>query len=200
MRTVEPIRDIKKIRDMRMVLRYQSVRNELLFVLGINVGLRISDMLALRVSDLIKENGKIKDAVVVTEKKTGKTKKFYLGDVVKKVLETYYKQVGPSLGDYVFRSRKGDNRPISRQQAYEILNSAAESVGLVERDMNGRLISGEIGTHSLRKTFGYWAYLNGTSLTLLMDIFNHSSERVTLAYIGITENQKKEVYLSSNLG
>jgi integrase len=60
--------------------------------------------------------------------------------------------------------------------------------------------SGEIGTHTLRKTFGYHAYQNGSSLELLMDIFNHSSKSQTLRYIGITEEQKKEVYLQSNLG
>ena len=62
------------------------------------------------------------------------------------------------------------------------------------------IISGEIGTHTLRKTFGYHAYQNGSSLELLMDIFNHSSKAQTLRYIGITEEQKKEVYLQSNLG
>ncbi|MCB2294485.1 tyrosine-type recombinase/integrase [Clostridium algoriphilum] len=57
-----------------------------------------------------------------------------------------------------------------------------------------------MGTHTLRKTFGYHAYQNGSSLELLMDIFNHSSKAQTLRYIGITEEQKKEVYLQSNLG
>jgi integrase len=102
---------------------------------------------------------------------------------------------------YVFRSRKGANSPITRQQAYRILNYAAESIGLIERSENTNIIiSGEIGTHTLRKTFGYHAYQNGISLELLMDIFNHSSKSQTLRYIGITEEQKKEVYLQSNLG
>lgn len=61
-------------------------------------------------------------------------------------------------------------------------------------------LHGEIGTHTLRKTFGYHSFQNGTSLELLMDLFNHSSKTQTLRYIGITEDQKKEVYLKSNLG
>lgn len=73
-------------------------------------------------------------------------------------------------------------------------------IGLVERNREGKIISGEIGTHTMRKTFGYHAYNNGVSLELLMDIFNHSSKSQTLRYIGITEEEKKEVYLSSNLG
>lgn len=105
------------------------------------------------------------------------------------------------LNHYIFKSRKGINSPITRQQAYRILNNVAESIGLIERDVTTNIIiSGEIGTHTLRKTFGYQAYQNGTSLELLMDIFNHSSKSQTLRYIGITEDQKKEVYSQSNLG
>jgi len=137
-----------------------------------------------------------------TDKKTSKTKRFYIGDIVVKVIQTYLKEYPElDLNDYVFRSRKGSNSHITRQQAYRILNSAAETVGLIGRDDNTNIIiSGEIGTHTLRKTFGYHAYQNGTSLELLMDIFNHSSKSQTLRYIGITEEQKKEVYLQSNLG
>lgn len=201
MNAVEPIRDIKMIKNLRSILKSQSTRNELLFILGINVGIRISDILKLRVMDLFKPNKAPRDYVVITEEKTAKTKKFYLGDIVKKVLETLVRE-NPYIqtSDYIFKSRKGENSPITRQQAYRILNSAAERLGLVERDDKGTLISGEIGTHTLRKTFGYHAFNSGTSLELLMDIFNHSSKSQTLRYIGITEEQKKDVYLQSNLG
>ena len=202
MNTVEPIRQIKIIKNMRAVLKGQSIRNELLFILGINVGLRISDILKLKIEDLVKSNIKtVKDYVIITEKKTGKTKKFYIGDIVKKVIENYIKDLSNlDMSNYVFQSRKGENMPITRQRAYRILNNAAEMIGLVEKNEQGVIISGEIGTHTLRKTFGYHAYQNGSSLELLMDIFNHSSKSQTLRYIGITEEQKKEVYLQSNLG
>ncbi|HEY8893155.1 MAG TPA: tyrosine-type recombinase/integrase [Clostridium sp.] len=143
----------------------------------------------------------VRDSVIITEKKTGKTKKFYIGDIVKKVIENYIRELPTiEMSNYVFQSRKGNNMPITRQQAYRILNSAAEMIGLVEKNEKEVIISGEIGTHTLRKTFGYHAYQNGSSLELLMDIFNHSSKSQTLRYIGITEEQKKEVYLQSNLG
>lgn len=201
MNTVEPIRELKTIKNMRSILKCQSTRNELLFILGINVGLRISDILKLKVRDLIKSNKSPRDYVVITEEKTDKTKKFYLGDIVKKAIDNMIKENPDiSMGDYVFKSRKGHNSPITRQQAYRILNSAAEALGIVERNDHGVLVSGEIGTHTLRKTFGYHAFQNGTSLELLMDIFNHSSKSQTLRYIGITEEQKKDVYLQSNLG
>ncbi len=202
MKSVEPIRDTKTIKNMRAILKSQSTRNELLFILGINVGLRISDILKLKVKDLTKLNTKApKDYVIITEIKTRKTKKFYIGDIVKKVIENYMKENdNPGFDTYIFLSRKGINMPITRQQAYRIINNAAESLGIVERNDQGNLIHGEIGTHTLRKTFGYHSFQNGTSLELLMDLFNHSSKTQTLRYIGITEEQKKDVYLKSNLG
>ena len=202
MNSVEPIRDIKTIKSIRSILKSQSIRNELLFIFRINVGLRISDILELKIGDLVKSNFKtVKEYVIITEKKTGKTKKFYIGDIVKKVIENYIKELSNlDMSNYVFQSRKGKNMPITRQRAYRILNNAAEMIGLVEKNENGVIISGEIGTHTLRKTFGYHAYRNGSSLELLMDIFNHSSKSQTLRYIGITEEQKKGVYLQSNLG
>ena len=202
MKSVEPIRDTKTIKNMRAILKSQSTRNELLFILGINVGLRISDILKLKVKDLTKLNTKApKDYVIITEIKTRKTKKFYIGDIVKKVIENYMKENdNPGFDTYIFLSRKGINMPITRQQAYRIINNAAELLGIVERNDKGNLIHGEIGTHTLRKTFGYHSFKNGTSLELLMDLFNHSSKTQTLRYIGITEDQKKEVYLKSNLG
>ena len=201
MKTVEPIRDIKTIKNMRSILKSQSTRNELLFILGINVGLRISDILKLTFDDLTDPNFKVKEYVIIKEKKTDKTKKFYIGTIVKKLIENYIEESKDiTMDTYVFRSKKGNNKPISRQHAWYILNEAAESIGLVKKDKDGRIISGEIGTHTMRKTFGYHAFNNGTSLELLMDIFNHSSKAQTLRYIGITEDQKKEVYLTSNLG
>lgn len=202
MKKVEPIRDPKVIKNIRAILKNQSIRNELLFVLGINIGLRVSDILKLKIEDLIKSNGKTaKDYMTIQEVKTSKTKKFYLGDIVKKAIEAYIKETpGITPDEYVFKSRKGNNIPITRQQAYRILNNAAEDLGLVERNSKGMIVSGEIGTHTMRKTFGYHAYKSGVSLELLMDIFNHSTPAMTLRYIGITEQQKQKVYLQSNLG
>jgi len=78
-------------------------------------------------------------------------------------LESYIKQNQDLTPEsYIFSSKKGVNSPITRQQAYRIINSAAETLQIVQRDENGTIISGEIGTHTLRKTFGYHAFNNGT--------------------------------------
>ena len=201
MNIVEPIRSLEHIKKIRCVLRLQSLRNELLFVLGINTGLRVSDILSLKFSDILKPNKSLKEYVVINEKKTSKTKKFYLGDIVREVVSNILKKnTDITLEDYIFKSRQGNNTPLSRQQAYNILNGAGESIGIVERGSNGKIVAGEIGTHTLRKTFGYFAHKNNVPLELLMNLFNHSSITQTLKYIGITEQQKKDVYLKSNLG
>ena len=60
-------------------------------------------------------------------------------------------------------------------------------------------VEGLVGTHTLRKTFGYWAYKQGIDITLLMRIFNHSAPSITLRYIGITQEEINNVYVNLNL-
>lgn len=84
---------------------------------------------------------------------------------------------------------KGENQPITRIQAYRIINDACAIAK----------IKGAIGTHTLRKTFGYWAYKQGIDITLLMKIFNHSAPSITLRYIGITQEDINNVYVNLNL-
>ncbi len=76
----------------------------------------------------------------------------------------------------MFPSKKTD-LPLQRVQAYKILNTAAKKVGMKE-----------FGTHSMRKTFGFWHYSIHKNVALLQDIFNHSSPEITLRYIGINQD------------
>jgi integrase len=174
---------------MKKILKADNLRNYALFVTGINSGLRISDLLRLAVGDIVDERGKVKDRVTLREQKTGKVKNFPLGDSTKKALGEYLKSrddVAPE--DALFPSRKGGNA-ISRVQAYRILNSAAKAVGIWD----------EIGTHTLRKTFGYWAYKQCKDITLIQKLLNHSAPSITLRYIGITQDDQDQVYLDLNL-
>ncbi|MFC0416388.1 tyrosine-type recombinase/integrase [Cytobacillus solani] len=77
---------------------------------------------------------------------------------------------------YLFQSRRGQDR-IHRVQAWKILNAAAQEVGI-----------SEIGTHTLRKTFGYHFYQKYKDVAVLQQIFNHSSPAVTMRYIGINQD------------
>jgi integrase len=180
MEIVQPIKNKRHINAMKNALHG---RDKLLFIFGINSGLRISDILNVKVGDL-----RGKDSLTIREKKTGKTKTFRFNTAIKQAIKEAIPSDAPD-SDYVFKSRKGGNKPITRVQAYRILNAAAERAG----------INVEIGTHTLRKTFGYHAYKAGVDVTLLQSIFNHSSQAYTLRYIGITQDNIDDVYDAINL-
>ncbi|WP_203246326.1 site-specific integrase [Sporosarcina beigongshangi] len=187
MEFVEPIRDRKKIEAMKRQL-HKSKRDTLLFILGINTAFRVSDLLSLQYKDLIDDKLKPLDHVTLIETKTGKNNKVALTKGVKKAIVDYVEEAFKGdMNGYVFASRKGD-KPIQRQQAWQIIKDAANVVG----------VKG-IGTHSLRKTFGFHQYQAGTDITLLMDMLNHSSPAVTLRYIGITQDQKDRAVLALDL-
>jgi Site-specific recombinase XerD len=186
---VEAIKDKKQIDKVKTVLKKNSFRDYLLFVMGINTGLRISDLLNLTFKDVLNDAGAVSDTIKVKEKKTGKTKTFLINETLKKGLLEYMKDVETQPTGYLFSSRKGDNQPITRIQAYRIINDACSIAK----------IKGSIGTHTLRKTFGYWAYKQGIDITLLMKIFNHSAPSITLRYIGITQEDINNVYVNLSL-
>lgn len=181
MEIVQPIRDTAKIAQMKKALA--NPRDRLLFILGINSGLRISDLLPLNVADL-----RGRQSLTLREEKTGKTKTFRFNAAILGAIDTLI-PADASADDYVFQSRRGTNRPLTRVQAYRIVNAAAVRIGLTD----------QIGCHTLRKTFGYHAYKAGVDLTLLQAIFNHSSQAVTLRYIGITQDTIDDVYDAINL-
>ena len=181
---VEPIKDKKKIEALLMYLKGKNERDYLLAKFQLNTGLRISDVVKVKVSDLVTENLNFKDYFVLQEKKTRKEKKIKLNDSLKKALKIYIKENKLKQDKYIFQSRKGVNNPISVTQAYRILKAAALNLNIEN-----------FGTHSLRKTWGYWTYkMSRYNIGLIMDTFNHSSEKITLRYIVITQSAKDELY------
>ena len=187
MEYVEPIKDIDKINEIKKRLESKSDRDLLLFVLGINTGIRVSDLLKLKVEDVWDE-GNPKEFLSVLDDKSSERKAHYLNTNVKTALNNYLYNLEFYPNDYLFRSKKL-NQPITRQQAYRIINSAAKEVG----------ISGNIGTHTLRKTFGYHAYRKGIAISILKSIYNHTTPAETLRYIGIDKNEKHHIKIDVNL-
>lgn len=165
MELVQPIRNKQLIEKFKVELLKGGYRNYLLFIIGINTGLRISDILPLRVEDVTGTH------IIIKEKKTGKSKRFKINPTLAAEINKYIESMNDK--DYLFPSRKGD-KPITRVQAYRILNTVADKLGVEE-----------IGTHTLRKTFGYWHYQQYKDVAILQEIFNHSSPSITLRYIGI---------------
>lgn len=188
MNTVQPIRDQEKIEAMKKILRASTLRDELLFTVGINTGLRICDILELKIGDVLKGK-KVAERLEVRERKTGKARLIVFSAKTCRLIKRYLEKERAAAGDDdpLFRSQKGG--AISRQHAYFILNCAARSVGITER----------IGTHSMRKTFGYFAYKRGVDLAMIQKLLNHSSQAETLRYIGITQEQMDQVMMKLDL-
>lgn len=181
MKIVQPIRSKTKINEMKIELKKKGTRDYLLFVTGINTGLRISDIIKLKVLDVLNEDRTVKSHICIIEKKTSKRKRFKINNTLSREFAEYCKNL--NMTDYLFKSRKGQNEPITRIQAYRLLNAVAEKIGLEE-----------IGTHTLRKTFGYWFYKLTKDVVMLQKLFNHSSPSITLAYIGIEQDEIDEAY------
>ena len=196
MREVNPIKDVKKIRRVKRLMKKDgNYRDLLMFTLGINAGLRISDILAMKWKDLLTSDGKVKDEVRVKEKKTKKTKIFPLNGAVKRAIEEYLLNIqsNPDLNSYVFLSRKktkeGKPQPISRVAAWQTINKYCKKAGIEQN----------VGTHTLRKTFGYHQYKHGTDIAMLQKMLNHSSPQVTLRYIGIERGKMNARYKAVEL-
>lgn len=189
-REVDPIKDVKDIKKVKQYLLGKGdKRDYLMFVLGINVGLRIGDLLGLTFGHVLEAPGQVKGAVLIREQKTGKLREFELNRASREAILFYYGQAPPSsLDTYLFRSRKGQ-APITTRSAHRIIKGTLREIG----------INGNYGTHSLRKTFGYHRYINDVKLETLQKIFNHSSPATTLRYIGITKEVIIDAYNSVNL-
>jgi integrase len=190
MEFVHPIKEKKKLKDIKTFLMGKNLRDYCLFTLGIHSGLRISDLLKLKLNDVIDKKGKPKDRITLREKKTNKSKNFPLSAPARKAITEYLSsRENYKISEPLFISRKGESS-INRMQAYRIINNAARAVGI--NDI-------KIGTHTMRKTFGYHAYKAGVSITLLMKLFNHSAPSISMAYLGLTQEDEDEVYLGMDL-
>lgn len=110
------------------------------------------------------------------EKKTSKAKRAFITAALREHIDQYI--AGMDDDEHLFQSREGTNKPLSRSQAYRILNGAAKALGI-----------DEVGTHTLRKTFGYHHYQQFKDVAVLQELFNHSAPSVTLRYIGIKQDE-----------
>lgn len=191
MGTTQPIKNESQLVEFRNYYkeREYNPRNYALIVTGLNSALRIGDILSLRWRDVY-TGSRYKKHIEITEKKTGKRNVLALNQALAEALEFYRSSIADfKKSDYIFTSQKSSGNTISRSQAFRIVKKAAEHCGLQEH----------ISCHSLRKTFGYYAWKNGTPPALLMSIYNHSSYEITKRYLCIDQLEKDEVYMKITL-
>ena len=174
-----------------------ACRNKMLFLVGINLSLRASDLVKLTYSFFLKEDGTFKDFYTLQPKKTKKTGKFvklYFNETVKKAITDYIEEYPISnMDEYLFKSRKG-NESISERALWKIIVDVTADAGIEKN----------VGSHTLRKTFGFWVWHNAENkskaLVTLQAIYNHSSQNTTMKYIGLMDDEISDVFNSLNLG
>lgn len=172
-------------------------RNKMLFLVGINLGIRASDLCGLRYSFFMNNNGTFKDFYALQPKKTKKTGKYvklYFNQTVKKAITDYIEEYPiEDMNEYMFKSRKG-NGSITERSLWKIIVDVTDDAKL----------ESNYGSHSLRKTFGYWVWHNAEdknkALVTLQVIFNHTSTATTAKYIGLTDNEVSDAFNSLDLG
>lgn len=171
MRAMEPIREDEWFVAFAEALKEANERNYIMFMIGVYTGLRISDILPLRVVDVSGSH------TVLLEKKTKKHKRIIMHPTLRRAISKYIE--GMDRTDLLLPSRNktktGKEKPISRRQALHILQTTAKEIGY----------EGRMGTHSLRKTFGFRHYQQYKDVAELQIIFNHNNQYETLKYIGV---------------
>lgn len=181
---VDPIRSEKDIKTIKKLLN-KKPRDLAMFTLGINTNLRASDLLKITI-------GQVKhlhpgECFNLIEQKTGKRRTITMNTIVYDALQVLLKGMGDDVNDnaYLFQSRKSQGK-----LTVSYLNALVKGWC---REIN---LKGNYGSHTLRKTFGYiHRTVHGTDIPTLMHLYNHSSQRQTLAYLGIQESDIKDAYL-----
>ncbi len=195
MRFVEPIRDRDTLTAVKTWLKGRSLRDWALFVTGINFALRIQDLLDLKVGDVTNEAG-IRESFQIQQRKTNGGVRVHVPLNAREALTTYLSNAHPDPQNPespLFPSRKrtadGKLNPVSRFQAYRILNSAVRQF---EPDL-------AVGTHTLRKTWGCFAFDSGYPLEVIMQKLGHQSPAATLRYLGIRDDDVRRATETLNL-
>lgn len=192
MNTAQPIRKEEDLQHFKEYYRveYPNQRNYLLLVMGLNTALRISDILSLRWGDVYDFKLKrYREHLCITEHKTDKKSVIYINQNIKRALIDYKDYLTgqkklPSEEIFLFESGTKKGCPISRVQAFRIVKKAAAACQL----------EGVVSCHSLRKTFGYYAWQQGIKPALLMNIYNHSSFQTTIRYLGIEQDDRDSIF------
>ena len=182
---VGPIINPKDIKCIKRLL-INRPRDRLLFICGCNSGLRVQDLLALKIGDVKHTN--VGDRIVIREKKTGKENVFMINKEIKEALDDYLKTIEAKDELFLFKSRKGSNSPLT---TYAVTKYVKEWCDAVNLHINA-------GAHTLRKTWCYQQRTRyGSSWELLSRRLLHFSPAITRRYLGIQEEEVEEILMKS---
>jgi integrase len=184
---VDPIRSISNVKAISKYLADRP-RDRLLFIMGVNNGLRCGDLLKLKVKQI--KDLKPGEHIEIKEGKTGKENILVINKTVYKAIRNYLEKLKPHDEDYLFKSRKG-NGPISIQAANNYIKKWTKAINL----------QGNFGSHSLRKTWGYIQRVKyGVGFEIICKRFNHASPAVTMRYLGIQDKEVKSILTNNVIG
>ena len=199
--TVYPVKNIEDINAIaNWILKHKSIGYVLAFTLGINIGARANELLSLKLKHVLWDDYSVRyigntedtsDAIEIFQSKTKKYRIFFLNKACKDALEWYFShpdfKASIDLDSYLFPSREGGHIEVGTLR--KVIKEAAKACGLKQN----------IGTHTLRKTWGWWqykynCYSSSMDITMLQRAFRHSSPDITLRYLGITDEEDKALY------
>ena len=178
---IEPIRTKTAIANVKKILA-DKPRDLCLFTFGINTGWRANELLAIRVGQVrdIEAGGTLE----LKQSKNDKYRTVTLNQTVVNSVQAFMEQASNELADrdHLFRSQRG--AVLTVPSVTRLVKSWCAAVGL----------KGNHGSHTLRKTWGYWQYKRGTPLPLLVEAFGHATQQQTLAYLCIQPREIQDVY------
>ena len=181
--TVEPIRKLADIKSIKKLL-VNNPRKHLLFVLGINNGLRAGDILQIKIKDV--ENLKPGQFMIIKESKTGKNNILMINKNVYKALQIFLESTNSKKEEYLFASRK-TKKPLIIQTVNALVKKWTGEINL----------AGNYGAYTLRKTFGYIQRTEfGVGFEVLAKRFNHTSPAITMRYLGLTSGEVNKVLMN----
>ena len=193
--SVQPVKDRNKLSRMLEYLELEgNKRDPLLLKFGLNTGLRINDILRLKVKHLFDSNGDLKEYLDLFESKTikrrnRKLKQIKLNSIIRPELISYVEYYGLESNDWIFFSLRDPSRPLDRVRAWSILKDASMRAGIAK-----------FGTHSMRKTLAYNVYNETKDLALVMRLLNHNDPDHTLRYIGVVQQDLDTAYERFGIG
>jgi integrase len=193
-----PICDKLEIYSLLKRLREWNSNYYIAAVIGIQWGLRCSDILALQIGDVVAGEGtriQVIDRIMIQEIKTGHIRHILITDKMKDVLYEHIKSLGPRINleaPLVLSRNKdtesGKHKALSRYRLWRVISQTAKDIG----------IKGPVGTHSLRKTFAYQAWRDGERVDVIQKEFGHASVETTHRYACIPDERQDALYKKIN--